>query len=223
MKWITKSLGELTSFISKGIAPKYVDSSCEHSIHVLNQKCNRNFKISYDESRYHDVCAKKVPDEKKLQLNDVIINSTGTGTAGRVAQINVLPYPTTVDGHMIILRTSSEMDPLYFGYAVKLFQSKIESLAEGSTGQTEINRTRLKNEILITYPDNINVQHYIGRFLADLDDKITLNNAINCNLYLLVLLITILLWIHLSRRSLAWAKGCHGLWLIFLFLLCLRE
>ena len=39
-----------------------------------------------------------------------------------------------------------ELDPIYYGYAVKSFQSQIEGLAEGSTGQTEINRRRLQDE-----------------------------------------------------------------------------
>ena len=44
-EWISKTLGELTSFISKGIPPKYVDEKNENTIRVLNQKCNRNFEI----------------------------------------------------------------------------------------------------------------------------------------------------------------------------------
>ena len=48
-EWISKTLGELTSFISKGIPPKYVDEENENTIRVLNQKCNRNFEISYNE------------------------------------------------------------------------------------------------------------------------------------------------------------------------------
>lgn len=182
MEWITKTLGELTSYISKGIAPKYTNEISGNSIYVLNQKCNRNFQISYEEARLHDLSAKAVTDERKLRVGDVIINSTGTGTAGRVAQIASVPYPTTVDGHMIILRASSEIDPLYYGYAIKSHQAKIESLAEGSTGQTEINRKRLQDEIVISYPKSVAIQQYIGRFLTGLDDKITLNTQINCNL-----------------------------------------
>lgn len=181
-EWISKTLGELTSFISKGIPPKYVDEKNENTIRVLNQKCNRNFEISYNESRIHNAAVKKVPENKLLHSGDVLINSTGTGTAGRVAQIFNIPMPTTVDGHMILLRPTKEIDPLYYGYVIKSYQKKIESLAEASTGQTEINRQRLQDEIYITFPKDRALQKEIGTFLFQIDEKIKNNSEINNNL-----------------------------------------
>lgn len=182
IEWSEKTLGEITSFISKGIPPKYTEVETVDTIRVLNQKCNRNQMISYNEARLHDNTVKKVPSEKLLREGDVLINSTGAGTAGRVAQIWDILGLTTVDGHMIVLRPTDEMDLLYYGYAIKAYQKKIESLAEGSTGQTEMNRHRLKNEIVIKYPISLKTQHEVGCFLKNLDDKIELNNRINENL-----------------------------------------
>ena len=180
--WKTKTLGEVTSYIAKGIPPKYVEEANDDTICVLNQKCNRNFRISYDDSRLHNNAAKKVPDVKMLKPGDVLINSTGTGTAGRVAQIWDIEAPTTIDGHMILMRPTDEIDPLYYGYAVKAFQAAIESYAEGSTGQTEINKTRLQNETIITYPVDKDEQSKIARILAAIDEKILLNEEVNKNL-----------------------------------------
>ena len=180
--WVRKSLGELTSYMAKGIAPKYVEVEGSGTIRVLNQKCNRNYEISYADSRIHDLTAKGVAAEKMVSAGDVLINSTGMGTAGRVAQIWDIPTPTTIDGHMILLRPTAEILPLYFGYAIKSFQKQIEELAEGSTGQTEINRNRLRNEIVITFPVDLGEQIKIGRLLADLDGKIKNNETINNNL-----------------------------------------
>jgi type I restriction enzyme S subunit len=181
-KWLEKTLGEVTAFIAKGIPPKYTEEENENTIRVLNQKCNRNFEISYNESRIHDCEKKKVPVDKMLRAGDVLINSTGTGTAGRVAQMVEVPVPTTIDGHMILIRPSEELDPIYYGYAVKSFQSQIEGLAEGSTGQTEINRERLQDEVIIRYPNDKLVQKNIGSFLANIDEKIKTNKEINKNL-----------------------------------------
>ena len=181
-EWIQKALGELTAYMSKGIAPKYVGTEGHNTVRVLNQKCNRNFEISYADSRIHDLSAKKVPVEKMVSAGDVLINSTGTGTAGRVAQIWNVPSPTIVDGHMIILRPTSEICQQFYGYALKLAQGKIEELAEGSTGQTEINRERLKNEIIISYPVDIEDQLKVSAFLSNVDEKIKNNAAINNNL-----------------------------------------
>ena len=181
-KWLEKTLGEVTSFMKKGIPPKYSVEENEKTIRVLNQKCNRNFEISYSESRLHDCEKKIVPADKMLRAGDVLINSTGTGTAGRVAQVVEVKVPTTIDGHMILLRPSEELDPIYYGYAVKAFQSQIEGLAEGSTGQTEINRRRLQDEVIIKYPQDKLVQEDIGRFLSNIDYKIKTNTEINKNL-----------------------------------------
>ena len=182
VKWLEKTLGEVTAFIAKGIPPKYTEEENENTIRVLNQKCNRNFEISYNESRIHDCEKKKVPADKMLRAGDVLINSTGTGTAGRVAQMVEVTVPTTIDGHMILIRPSEELDPIYYGYAVKSFQAQIEGLAEGSTGQTEINRRRLQDEVIIRYPSDKLVQKNIGSFLANIDEKIKTNKEINKNL-----------------------------------------
>ena len=181
-EWRKRCLGEITSFMSKGIPPKYVERENENTVRVLNQKCNRNFEINYEESRLHDCSKKKVPADKMLQPGDVLINSTGTGTAGRVAQLYDVPTPTTIDVHMILLRPTEEIDSIYYGYAVKAFQPKIETLAEGSTGQTEINRKRLQEEIVISFPEEKETQERIARFLLNIDEKIKVNGKINKNL-----------------------------------------
>ena len=181
-EWIERKLGEVTALTTKGITPKYTDRESGNTVRVLNQKCNRNFQISYGESRIHNEAIKKVPENKYLCTGDVLINSTGIGTAGRVAQILNVPVPTTIDGHMILMRATKEIDTLYYGYAVKSFQKKIESLAEGSTGQTEINRRRLLEEIIIRFPKEKRVQKSIGTFLFQIDEKIRNNFCINNNL-----------------------------------------
>lgn len=181
-EWLEKTLGELTSFMTKGIPPKYVEEAGEDTIKVLNQKCNRNYRISYSESRLHDNGAKKAPEDKMLMDFDVLINSTGTGTAGRVAQIWHVPEPTTLDGHMILMRPAQEIDPLYYGYAIKSFQPQIEGFAEGSTGQTEINKRRLQDEIIIRFPASLDEQKAVGRMLKAIDDKIQNNEKVNDNL-----------------------------------------
>ena len=181
-KGVSKPLGEVTSYIAKGIPPKYVKEESEHTIRVLNQKCNRDFRITYENARLHDNSIKKVPEVKMLLPGDVLINSTGTGTAGRVAQIWDIPAPTTIDGHMILMRPTEEMDLLFYGYAVKSYQDAIESYAEGSTGQTEINKTRLQNETIISFPRDKEEQYKIGRLLAAIDEKILENEHINNNL-----------------------------------------
>lgn len=112
----------------------------------------------------------------------MLINSTGTGTAGRVAQIWHVPEPSTLDGHMILMRPTQKIDPLYYGYAIKAFQSQIEGFAEGSTGQSEINKRRLQDEIVIRFPASLDEQKSVGRMLMAIDEKIQNNEEVNNNL-----------------------------------------
>ena len=183
LKYKEVNLGELVSFVSKGIPPKYIETKSDNTIVVLNQRTNRNFQIDYSLSRLNDLSKKKVPKNKILIDYDVLINSTGVGTAGRVAQLVKVPELTTVDGHMIIVRPDEEkIDPLYLGYALKAQQVKIEGLQEGSTGQTELNRQRLLNDIIIQFPESRKLQQDISRLFFSLDEKIENNKKINHHL-----------------------------------------
>ena len=183
LKYKEVNLGELVSFVSKGIPPKYIETKSDNTIVVLNQRTNRNFQIDYSLSRLNDLLKKKVPTNKILIDYDILINSTGVGTAGRVAQLVKVPELTTVDGHMIIVRPDEEkIDPLYLGYALKAQQVKIEGLQEGSTGQTELNRQRLLNDIIIQFPESRKLQQDISRLFFSLDEKIENNKKINHHL-----------------------------------------
>lgn len=180
--WKMDVLQDLISFYGKGIVPQYVDQKNSDAIWVLNQKCNTNHKISYDKARYTDIKHKPVSQERYLRIGDIIINATGYGTAGRVAQVDNLIGDTTVDSHMIIIRANyNKVHPKYLAYYMKHNQATIESYAEGSTGQTEISKNRLCYEFKVGYPD-LETQKKIAKVLSALDDKIELNNQINKNL-----------------------------------------
>ena len=64
---------------------------------------------------------------------------------------------------MIIVRPDEEkIDPLYLGYALKAQQVKIlKDYKEGSTGQTELNRQRLLNDIIINFLNQRKLHHKI--------------------------------------------------------------
>ena len=181
-EWHEVPLRELVGFISKGIAPSYAEEASETTIRVLNQKCNRNFRISYGDSRLHDTLKKKVPPERYVKPDDILINSTGAGTAGRIAQIEDVPSATTIDGHMILIRSNGKVTQKFLGYALKAHQWEVLQLDEGSTGQTELNRDRLLDEIMINYPVSFDEQNAIVGTLESIDRKLIVNKEINDNL-----------------------------------------
>lgn len=146
-EWGNVFLEDITSLISRGIAPKYSDNSDQT---VINQKCIRNHMIDLSRARTH---IPKVINEKWLRFGDLLINSTGDGTLGRAAQVWFQPEKLTVDSHVTIVRPSKENMIFYIGLWGILHEKEIESLHTGSTGQTELPRDRVKAlELLL--PDN---------------------------------------------------------------------
>jgi len=175
-EWPKLQLSELCSYINRGSAPAYTE---DNGILVLNQKCIRDQRVNFSLGRRTDPRKKKIANERMLQPFDILVNSTGIGTLGRVAQILDLPEPATVDSHVTILRPNQEIvDPHYLGYVLRCFERSIEMLGEGSTGQTELARSRLASFSVPISPDR-DEQRAIARILGTLDDKIELNRRMN--------------------------------------------
>lgn len=169
--WETSSLSEATEFVGRGVSPKYIDAD---GVRVLNQRCVRDHRVQLESARRHDATAKKVPDQKLLRVGDVLVNSTGVGTLGRVAQIrDSLPEPTTVDSHVAIARPRADLfDPEFFGYAMVAIEDQIAAAGQGSGGQTELSRTALSS-FRVRYPVDVKEQKRIVAILdaafADID------------------------------------------------------
>jgi type I restriction enzyme S subunit len=111
--------------------------------------------------------AKKVNEERYIKVGDVLVNSTGTGTLGRVAQVRTTPSePTTVDTHVTIVRplTGLFYDD-FFGYMLIKIEEEITSAGEGASGQTELARSKLKNEFSVSYSSSLVEQKRIVAIL----------------------------------------------------------
>lgn len=161
--WQTKKLGEVCEMINRGVSPKYIETD---GLCVLNQKCIRDHEINFDLSRLHDYKNKKVSSDRLIQIGDVLVNSTGTGTLGRVAQVRELSVRATVDSHITIIRPIKNMfynD--FFGYALIFIENEIAKRGDGCGGQTELARNTLKNDFKISYPESITEQKAIVKKL----------------------------------------------------------
>ncbi|UNT97120.1 hypothetical protein [Allobaculum mucilyticum] len=145
--WKTQPLNELTSLVSKGRAPKYSDDS---KYFVLNQKCIRNHSIDFNIARRH---SPRANDPSRLSYGDILINSTGTGTLGRVAQFWVEKTDVSVDSHITIVRPIKREFLEYLGLWAVNNESIFVTMATGSTGQSDLPRERLEN-MMVLVPDN---------------------------------------------------------------------
>jgi len=158
--WEIANLGEVCEMINRGIAPKYIDDG---GICVINQKCIRNHTINTALARRHDTAVKPINSERYIQVGDVLINSTGTGTLGRVAQVRKeLNEPTTVDTHVTIVRPhSGRFFNDFFGYMLVRIEDEIASSGEGASGQTELARSAIAEKFKVSFPSSISEQELI--------------------------------------------------------------
>lgn len=157
-------ISEVCAVVARGITPKY--SEAEDSMIVLNQKCVRQQRISLKQARRTELS--KVREEKILLHNDVLVNSTGQGTLGRVARWTS-PERVTADSHITILRFDpSLVNPVCGGFAVLRSEKVITAMAEGSTGQTELSRRELGKLALLLPPAE--VQDSLGQKLSEITE-----------------------------------------------------
>lgn len=166
--WQVKKLLEVCDLISRGISPHYTQ---DKGVTILNQKCIRNHKISFLPARMHDINAKKIRIDKYLQVGDALVNSTGVGTLGRVAQVRGEIENTTVDSHITIIRPRKGIfHEDFLGYILILLEEEITKLGEGTSGQIELPRKMLQ-EIKVSYPESIEEQRRIVKTLDTLSES----------------------------------------------------
>jgi len=90
-----------------------------------------------------------------MQYNDIVINSTGTGTLGRVGIFeksdDIYGLPIVPDSHITTVRVSELVVAKYIYTLLKLAQPYLEASGEGSTNQKEL-RPEILSNILVPLP-----------------------------------------------------------------------
>lgn len=150
--------------ICRGKSPKYTENS---NILVFAQKCNTKYNgIDISLAQYLDEkTLKRYPTDEYMQDGDVVINSTGTGTLGRVGiyrnSDNTTGLSLVPDSHITIIRGFSCISSHYIYAFMKAYQSELEKKGEGSTNQKELKPHTLK-KMLIAIPP-LSEQKYIDK------------------------------------------------------------
>ena len=140
--------------IRRGKSPQYTERS---GILVFAQKCNTKYNgIDVGLALYLDESTlNRYPTDEYMQDGDVVVNSTGTGTLGRVGfyQIadNRLGLPIVPDSHVAVVRGFRSIQPFYLYAFMKASQRELEKKGEGSTNQKELKPLTLK-EMLVPMP-----------------------------------------------------------------------
>lgn len=150
--WQWVQLEHICSYIQRGKSPKY---SSVKQYPVIAQKCNQWTGFTIEKAQFIDPATiGAYTQERFLEDGDLMWNSTGLGTLGRIAiyweELN--PYKVAVaDSHVTVIRPlKSFVMPqyLYSYFSSYTVQSVIEDKADGSTKQKELATTTVKKYLV---------------------------------------------------------------------------
>jgi len=168
--WECSPLADKAIYLSRGISPVYCE---EGGVLVLNQKCVRDSRISFEKARRHDTIRKQIIG-REVRRFDALVNSTGVGTLGRVAMMPICQEEVVVDSHVTVVRGSNEQESFFISSTLLNRQTEIEALGEGSTGQTELSRVVL-GSVPVIFPLPQLISAYFD-FAFIIQDKIEKND-----------------------------------------------
>lgn len=134
-------LNTIKTLLKRGRSTRYGNTN----IQVIKSGQARGFE-NFDFTNKYYAESNSVLDERALQKGDLLINSTGVGTAGRVTLFN-LEGKFVADSHITILRLDPQVAiPKYVLYCLAHIGFKnIERMAKGSSGQIELTLTTIES------------------------------------------------------------------------------
>lgn len=173
-KWVR--LGNIvTKSIKRGKSPTYTTKS--NDVLVFAQKCNvKNGGIDLSLSQFLDPAVlDKYPSDEFMIDGDVVINSTGTGTLGRVGiyrlNDNKDNKPLVPDSHVTVVRLIKMVYSPYLYYIICNYQKYLESKGMGSTKQKELKPDTIKALLipLPPYDEQRRIAEKLDRILPEIN------------------------------------------------------
>ncbi|MDE2676432.1 MAG: restriction endonuclease subunit S [Gemmatimonadota bacterium] len=166
--WEWTQLGLITSYIQRGKTPKY---AVGEGSPVISQKCVqwRGLDLSVAKQITLD-SLEKYERIRFLRDDDLLWNSTGTGTIGRVIRLQLPPEKLVCDTHVTVVRCL-EVDAEYVRTWLRTdhVYGLIEERARGATNQVELT-AKMANEQPVPLPP-LAEQH---RIVAKVDELMAL-------------------------------------------------
>jgi type I restriction enzyme S subunit len=141
--WAWTRLQTISSYIQRGKSPVYSEIKIYP---VVSQKCVQWSGFDLSKARFIDpLTLTSYSSERFLQIDDLLWNSTGLGTLGRIAvcDVSIKKYEhVVVDSHVTIIRLlRAYLIPKFIALwlSSQFIQTEVSRKATGSTKQTELN------------------------------------------------------------------------------------
>ena len=141
--WKVISLQEYCQEITRGNIPTYVEKSNRP---ILNQKVNKGVSLEKQYYKYNSENV-EVSISKMAHYGDVLLNSLGQGTLGRVHLYKEKLGNVIIDQFITILRTNLFVKSAYLSYTLNRpeYQTIIEGNVTGSTGMWVLTINNVRN------------------------------------------------------------------------------
>ena len=172
--WEWVRLGGISEYIQRGKGPTYSEIQ---EIPVISQKCIQWDGFNKSVVRFIDPSTLDAYQNERLVRNgDLLWNSTGTGTIGRVNlyadELSEFPH-VVADSHVTVVRLIGLCNSFVLSYLMSpAIQSRIEENASGTTNQIELNTTTVINQIvpLPPLPEQHRIVAKIDQLMARCDE-----------------------------------------------------
>ena len=174
--WAWSRLGDIAAYIQRGKSPKYSEGS---GVYVVSQRCVQWSGLDLTVAKeISQASLSNYESYRFLKPGDLLWNSTGTGTIGRVIALDEVPDGLVCDSHVTLVRCPW-MNARYLQawLASDDVYGQIEALAAGSTNQIEWT-AQLANNQLVPLPPLAEQ----SRIVAKIDELMALCNALEARL-----------------------------------------
>ena len=166
--WRWVRLNDITSYIQRGKSPKY---STGEGLPVISQKCVQWGGLDLESAKF--ITRESIEDYEAIRFlrsGDLLWNSTGTGTIGRIIKVMEPPPKLVCDSHVTVVRCL-EVDTEYVRSWIRSdhVYAVIEDRAAGSTNQVELTSQLAMNQVVPLPP--LAEQH---RIVAKVDELMAL-------------------------------------------------
>ena len=143
-------LEKMARYLNRGVSPTYVENS---GVYLVNQKCIRNGQIDFNLCKQSK--EKSSMNERYLEKYDILLNSMGVGTLGRVAMFHKFDKKITADALVTIIKGHSIGSSFFIYYFLERLEDYLNTISVGSTGQTSLKKEDILDLQMIIPPKKL--------------------------------------------------------------------